>query len=403
MLDVFALQLPFSVCIVWCLLVLLKKNKTYSDRLLVVLIALLAAYYICDTNHLAVSPDYRRLVVLDIVSQLASLAVFPLACIYIRSLFDDSPVSVAAYLLLLPALFLVIATVVVTSFLGIGICANLIRMFDLGLASSNHLGVLESSYLVLTHRAYNLAIIVSVSVTMVYISSRLFLGKFNFGHILDFLRGQKYSFIANILCIFFIILCILMSLRFILGVSWLSNNAVWTSVLSFLTAVILFITWYLAAIPTLPGGYLNMDRVMHPFDAMKQSRQEYLAGLNSGPVAGKQVSGYDKLMDSFRDLMVKEQGFLDPAMTIDEISRKLNTNRTYVSKLVNIYYGMPFRDYLNKLRIDYSKQLMMDEPDAVIDYISAKSGFQSSTQFIRKFRETEGITPTVWRTSQKKR
>ena len=90
-------------------------------------------------------------------------------------------------------------------------------------------------------------------------------------------------------------------------------------------------------------------------------------------------------------------------MSIDEISQRLNTNRTYVSKLVNIYYGMPFRDYLNKLRLDYSKELMAAEPDAVIDYIAAKSGFQSSTQFIRKFRETEGVTPTVWRTLQRKK
>jgi AraC-like DNA-binding protein len=74
-----------------------------------------------------------------------------------------------------------------------------------------------------------------------------------------------------------------------------------------------------------------------------------------------------------------------------------------VSKLVNIYYGMPFRDYLNQLRIEHAKQLMTDEPDAVIDYISAKSGFQSSTQFIRKFRELEGVTPTVWKSTLRKR
>ena len=127
-----------------------------------------------------------------------------------------------------------------------------------------------------------------------------------------------------------------------------------------------------------------------------------MSGIDSGPVADR-VTGYDKIMESFNDVMVKQQGFLDPAMTIDEISRRLNSNRTYVSKLVNIYHGMPFRDYLNKMRIDYAKQLMTDEPDASLDYISAKSGFQSSTQFIRKFKELEGRTPTVWKSSQLKK
>ena len=90
---------------------------------------------------------------------------------------------------------------------------------------------------------------------------------------------------------------------------------------------------------------------------MRQSRQEFLQGINSGPVADTPASGYDKIMESFRQVMISEQGFLNPSMTIDEISKKLNTNRTYVSKLVNIYYGVPFRDYLNNLRLDYAKQI----------------------------------------------
>ena len=95
--------------------------------------------------------------------------------------------------------------------------------------------------------------------------------------------------------------------------------------------------------------------------------------------------------------MEKEHGYLNPSLTIEEMARVLNSNRTYISKLVNLYYGMTFRDYLSKKRLDFAKQLMADEPDASLDYISAKSGFQSSTQFIRKFRETEGLTPTVWK------
>ena len=177
----------------------------------------------------------------------------------------------------------------------------------------------------------------------------------------------------------------------------------WSSAWSLVTAIVLFMIGYVAAVPALPGGYINLDRLRHPFTAMHQSTQEFLQSIDSGPMAGVATSGYDKIMDSFKQHMVKEQGFLNPSLTIDEISRTLNTNRTYVSKLVNLYYGMSFRDYINMLRIDYAKQLMTDEPDASLDYIAAKSGFQSSTQFIRKFREKEGITPTVWKTLQRQK
>ena len=171
---------------------------------------------------------------------------------------------------------------------------------------------------------------------------------------------------------------------------------------SIIAAIVLFLIGYVSAIPSLPGGYLNLERMRHPFSAMRQSRQEFLQGIDSGPIASVPAKGYDKIMDSFNKYMITDQGFLNPDMTIDMISHQLETNRTYVSKLVNIYYGMPFRDYLNKLRLDHAKTLMKDEPDAVIDYIALKSGFQSSTQFIRKFKDSEGVTPAVWRNNLKK-
>ena len=179
---------------------------------------------------------------------------------------------------------------------------------------------------------------------------------------------------------------------------FLDITSPWSAAWSIVTALSLFLIGYVATVPSLPGGYMSLERLRHPFTAMRQSPQEYLSSINSGPVAESQT-GYDKIMDSFRDLMETRQGFQNPSITIDEIATELNTNRTYVSKLVNIYYGMPFRDYLNKLRMDFAKQLMQDEPDASIEYIAAKSGFQSSTQFIRKFKEMENTTPAAWRTA----
>ena len=188
----------------------------------------------------------------------------------------------------------------------------------------------------------------------------------------------------------------------IFGQSFLAGNTILTSLWSLSVAIILFLVGYVSAIPSLPGGYLNLDRLRHPFSAAHQTTQEFLQGIDSGPMADASTSGYDKIMESFKQYMVNDCGYLNPSLTIEEVANVLNSNRTDVSKLVNLCYGIPFRDYLSKLRLDYSKQLMTDEPDASLDYIASKSGFQSSTQFIRKFRETEGITPTVWKQMQRK-
>ena len=402
MIVFFIVQLPFSVCAVWLLFVLFKGHKTHSDHLLAWIMALLSVSLICGSYHMAPYPRYDRMVIYDIIMQLASLSVFPTICIYIRSLYEESKENPSTYLLFLPSVLQTTSGVVVTSLLGFGHSADVLSGLISGSLMRDRLDVLERAYMLMSHDVYYSLFFISLSLSLIYVFSKLFTGKFKFIHIISFLRGQKSSFVANILCLFFVIYFVFWGICLIFPNVFMQTASIWSSLWSVSAAFVLFLIGYVSAIPSLPGGYINLERLRHPLNAMRQSRQEFLQGIDSGPIANMPSKGYDKIMESFNRLMIAEEGFLDPEMTIDTISHKLETNRTYVSKLVNIYYGMPFRDYLNKLRIDHAKQLIKDEPDAVIDYISAKSGFQSSTQFIRKFKESEGVTPAVWRDLHKK-
>lgn len=403
MFSAFAYQLPFSVCLVWFVMMLFKGHKDHSDRLFTVVMALLAVCFLCGSNFLSYYPDYERQVIMNLFLQLTSLSVGPVVCLYIRSLYDERKESLTSYLMLLPAILVATSSLVVTLLLGVERSALLVRALFNRLIIDDRLDVLERAYVLLSYKVYYLLFAIILVLTIVFLFSRLFAGKFKFSHIPVFLRGNKASFVANILCLFFVIYFILWGVAIIFQEKFFDIYSAWSALFAVVVALIIFLVGYVSAIPSLPGGYVNMERLKHPFGAVTQSPGEFLIGIDSGPVANVPKSGYDKIMESFKATMITEQGFLNPMMSIDEISRQLNTNRTYVSKLVNIYYGMPFREYLNKLRIDYSKQLMIDEPDAVIDYISVKSGFQSSTQFIRKFKELEGVTPTVWRSNQRRK
>ena len=397
MLGIFIVQLPFSVCAVWCLLVLFKRHKTTSDKLIMWVMGLLATSFFCGSHHMDPNPDYEMLAIYDIVLQFSSLAVFPISCLYVRSCYEDHEMSWVPYLTTIPSLLLFAISVILTALVGLSRSAEIVRMIHNGVLLLSTLTPVESAYVSLTYQGYFIVFFISLSISLVYVFSRLFAGKFKFKHIVAFLRGEKSSFVANVICLFFVIFFILWAISVLFSNIFANTLSIWSSLWSLVASVVLFLVGYVTAVPALPGGYVNLDRLRHPFTAMRQSTQEFLQGIDSGPMAGVATSGYDKIMDSFKRYMDNEKGFLNPALTIEEIARVLNSNRTYVSKLVNLYYGMTFRDYLNKKRMDYAKQLMADEPDASLDYISAKSGFQSSTQFIRKFRETEGLTPTVWK------
>ena len=399
--KIFIAQLPFAVSVVWFLLVLIKGNKNRSDRLMVWIMGLLAVGFYCGSLHMETSPNYERLVICDILMQFCTIAVFPIICFYIRSCYEENRERFFAYLSMLPPIILTVAAIILTAMVGIDRCAFInssIHNADYAFGVvPDSLSVLENLYVTFVFKAYYITFFLALSISVIFVFSKLFIGKFKFIHIVVFLRGQKSSFVANVICLFFVIYFILWGCTLFFSAFFAHSLNIWSSLLSLSVAAVLFMIGYVAAIPPLPGGYINLERLRHPFGAMKQSRQEFLQGIDSGPMAGAATSGYDKIMDVFKQHMEKEQGFLNPLLTIEEIARVLNSNRTYVSKLVNLYYGMPFRDYLSKLRLDYAKQLMADEPDASLDYIAVKSGFQSSTQFIRKFREVEGVTPTIWK------
>ena len=397
MLGIFIVQLPFSVCAVWCLLVMIKRHKTVSDRLIMWVMGLLAASFFCGSHHMDPNPDYRLLAIYDIILNFSSLAVFPIICLYIRSCYEDKEMTWVPYLSTVPSLIVLALTATLTLILGLPRSAYIIEMLHSGVLVRSSLTSLENSYVSLTYQFYYIIFFISLSISLVYVFSKLFTGKFKFKHIISFLRGEKSSFIANVICLFFVIFFILWGVSVLFSSVFHNSLSIWSSLWSLAASVVLFLVGYVTAVPALPGGYVSLDRLRHPFTAMRQSTQEFLQGIDSGPMAGVATSGYDKIMDSFKRYMEQDNGFLNPSLTIEEIARVLNTNRTYVSKLVNLYYGMSFRDYINLRRLEYSKQLMSDEPDASLDYIAAKSGFQSSTQFIRKFRETEGLTPTIWK------
>ena len=398
MIGIFIVQLPFSACLVWTLLLLLKRRKSQSDKFMMIIMLFLAVFFLCGSGYVVPAPKYERLALYNALMQFTSLCICPLICLYIRSCYEETRVGFLSYLLFLPAVLLTTSCAVLTALLGTLNTSNLLFSIQNGLVVMDLLSVVERSYILISFRVYRMAFFVFIALTLIYVFSKLFVGRFKFKHISAFLRGQKTSFVANVLCILFVIFLVLWAACSIFSSIFMNPASIWSPVWSFVTAIVLFLVGYIGAVPALPGGYINMERLAHPFNAMNQSPQEYMSGIDSGPI-GDRTTGYDKIMDSFKDLMETQQGFRDPNMTIDVISHDLNSNRTYVSKLVNIYYGMPFRDYLSRQRIDYAKSLMTDEPDASLDYIAAKSGFQSSTQFIRKFKELESTTPSVWRSS----
>ena len=104
----------------------------------------------------------------------------------------------------------------------------------------------------------------------------------------------------------------------------------------------------------------------------------------------------ENLRIRFEDLIVTEQLFLKQGIRISDIASMLDTNRTYVSRLVNTTYNMSFSDYINTLRIDYAEQYLIHNRDAKQSDIAAACGFPNASAFNNVFKKITGVTPKIW-------
>jgi AraC-like DNA-binding protein len=106
-----------------------------------------------------------------------------------------------------------------------------------------------------------------------------------------------------------------------------------------------------------------------------------------------------RLNEKLLDLFVNEAVYKNPDLKITHISEKLHTNRTYISKHINTEFSCTFSDFVNRYRIEEAKRLLTEDSSKTysLNHIAEKSGFGSMGNFMRVFRDFEGITPGQFR------
>ena len=93
---------------------------------------------------------------------------------------------------------------------------------------------------------------------------------------------------------------------------------------------------------------------------------------------------------------IEQKGYLQAELTIEDLSRQLGTNRTYLSTFINSNYGVPFRQWIASLRIAEAKKMLCDTNLCEQD-IAEAIGFVTVQSFIRNFTQIEGVSPSAYR------
>lgn len=91
--------------------------------------------------------------------------------------------------------------------------------------------------------------------------------------------------------------------------------------------------------------------------------------------------------------------YLNPNLTISELSNTLKITPKEVSKYINDTIGMNFSEYINSFRVEEVKMLMASEDASKYTLVTLgeKAGFRSKSSFNETFKKVTGMTPSAYK------
>lgn len=105
-----------------------------------------------------------------------------------------------------------------------------------------------------------------------------------------------------------------------------------------------------------------------------------------------------ELYSRIEDLMTTHRIYRQKDISLDRLAEMLESNRSYVSKVINRFSGMNFISYVNYKRIEEATGILSDSnDDTPLKKLADDLGFNSISTFYRVFQKEVGCPPSRYR------
>lgn len=122
-------------------------------------------------------------------------------------------------------------------------------------------------------------------------------------------------------------------------------------------------------------------------------------------LASKGVGGRKVDCDIYKGILYQfeiRQVFLDASLSLKKLSAILETNQTYLSNVVNKYFGCNLKEFMNTYRVEYAKELLRSGRCS-LNEIPGKSGFASKSAFYCAFNKIAEMSPLSYQLQEKRK
>ncbi|MBR6246497.1 MAG: helix-turn-helix domain-containing protein [Bacteroidales bacterium] len=438
MLNVLILFLPAVACFFWIAVLAMTASRTRSFLTSVCVLLATGLYLVTDAFYAAPNIPIRILIVTALLAQIAAPSVIPLVLLHLRTLRRQEGNHISYYLWLILPVVLFTAGILLSDLSG----PDRIEEFLLDLYTGGN-GVVDAykgtpvkAYYVWTVLVYRGVVIVEMVVLLIYIVKNWIKHHFGLKHLRSFFKeGGKISVAEMQVYIFLLTFLVFPFKALMVKDAIVSNIWLW-----YVSAILLTVIVFLFGFTCLFGAKREItlqemrNSMRFNYNASNKADivEEMIADLveDAETEALRRIQGMieenleiddivkvgkaptsvseslfsavanswddDSLLSRFQSLMLNEKLFLQPGLSLVEVSEKLNSNKTYVSKMVNNTYNLGFPELINTLRIDYAEEYILSHRNAKQEEIAAACGFISASSFNNTFKKITGVTPKVW-------
>ncbi|MDN5396567.1 MAG: helix-turn-helix domain-containing protein, partial [Chryseobacterium sp.] len=149
------------------------------------------------------------------------------------------------------------------------------------------------------------------------------------------------------------------------------------------------VCWYLFKALNNPGLFRNIDSKLKLVSDIILEQKE-----NQPAVVNEELTKLKKYME-------EEKPFLNPSLTIQDLSKGSEIPARELSVLINHQLGQHFYDFINTYRIENAMHILKDTAKTKVTVLEIlyEVGFNSKSSFNTAFKKHTGYTPTDYRKS----
>lgn len=144
----------------------------------------------------------------------------------------------------------------------------------------------------------------------------------------------------------------------------------------------------------------SIKKEKHLQQQLKELSEQEANTLSGDKYTGSSLSDEKSLnlYNRLDNLMRNSHIYRQKDITKEKLALSLNTNRTYLSQVINTYANMTFNHFINSFRIEDAVRILSDpESDIPLKALASDLGFNSITTFYKAFQSSVGMTPSQYR------